>query len=281
MTSPSTGARDELHQRLGEMARRVRRHIITATRDGKSGHPGTSLSCTDLLVALYGHLLHHDPNRPDWPERDRFVLSKGHGAPALYGVLAECGYLPASELSTLRHIDSRLQGHVDMHKLPGIEASTGSLGHGLSLALGMALALRLDGNPARVVTILGDGECQEGEVWEAAMAAAHYKAGRLVALVDRNRLQIDGPTEDVMALGDIATKFRAFGWRVVEIDGHDFGQILSELQEAMSHEAVGLPTCLVAHTVKGKGVSFMENVVKWHGTAPSADEASQALAELA
>jgi transketolase len=272
---------EDLYQSLVERARRVRRHVITSTRDGKSGHPGTSLSCTDLLVALYFHLLRHDVKKPDWPERDRFVLSKGHGAPALYGVLAECGYLPVEELATLRHIDSRLQGHVDMHRLPGVEASTGSLGHGLSLALGMTLALRLDGNPARVVALLGDGECQEGEIWEAAMAAAHYRAGRLVAIVDRNRLQIDGPTEEVMALGDVATKFRAFGWRVIEIDGHDFHQILPELQEAMAQESVGVPTCIVAHTTKGKGVSFMENVVKWHGTAPSAEEASKALAELA
>jgi len=273
---PAAASRAELVER----ARAVRRHIITSTRDGKSGHPGTSLSCTDILVALYFAHLRHDPRRPDWPERDRFVLSKGHGAPALYGVLAEAGYLDPAELSTLRKVNSRLQGHVDMHKVPGIEASTGSLGHGLAIAHGMALSLRLDHNPGRVYALLGDGECQEGEVWEAAMAAAHYKTGNLTAIIDRNGLQIDGPTEEVMALGDVGDKFRAFGWRVLTIDGHDFDQILGALKEAASNPLVAPPTCIVAKTVKGKGVSFMENVVKWHGTAPSPEEAEVALKEL-
>ena len=273
---PAAASRAELVER----ARAVRRHIITATRDGKSGHPGTSLSCTDILVALYFAHLRHDPRRPDWPERDRFVLSKGHGAPALYGVLAEAGYLDPAELSTLRKVNSRLQGHVDMHKVPGIEASTGSLGHGLAIAHGMALSLRLDHNPGRVYALLGDGECQEGEVWEAAMAAAHYKTGNLTAIIDRNGLQIDGPTEEVMALGDVGDKFRAFGWRVLTVDGHDFDQILGALKEAASNPLVAPPTCIVAKTVKGKGVSFMENVVKWHGTAPSPEEAEVALKEL-
>jgi transketolase len=273
---PAAASRAELVER----ARAVRRHIITSTRDGKSGHPGTSLSCTDILVALYFAHLRHDPRRPDWPERDRFVLSKGHGAPALYGVLAEAGYLDPAELSTLRKVNSRLQGHVDMHKVPGIEASTGSLGHGLAIAHGMALSLRLDHNPGRVYALLGDGECQEGEVWEAAMAAAHYKTGNLTAIIDRNGLQIDGPTEEVMALGDVGDKFRAFGWRVLTVDGHDFDQILGALKEAASNPLVAPPTCIVAKTVKGKGVSFMENVVKWHGTAPSPEEAEVALKEL-
>ncbi|MBO9541201.1 transketolase [bacterium] len=274
---PQTSAR---YAELAERARATRRHIITMVRDGKSGHPGTSLSCTDILVALYFAHMRHDPKRPDWAERDRFVLSKGHGAPGLYAVMVEAGYIDPSELTTLRKINTRLQGHVDMHKIPGIEASTGSLGHGLSLAHGMALALRMDGSDSRVYTLLGDGECQEGQVWEAAMSAAHYKTGNLVAIVDRNGLQIDGPTEKVMALGDVAEKFRAFGWNVLEIDGHDFGQILEALDKAKASPMVGQPTCIVAKTVKGKGVSYMENVVKWHGTAPSAEEAEIALKEL-
>lgn len=276
-TIPQPSAR---YAELAERARAARRHIITMVRDGKSGHPGTSLSCTDLLVALYFAHMRHDPKRPDWADRDRFVLSKGHGAPGLYAVLVEAGYLDPAELTTLRRINTRLQGHVDMHKIPGIEASTGSLGHGLSLAHGMALALRLDGRDSRVYALLGDGECQEGQVWEAAMAAAHYKTGNLVAIVDRNGLQIDGPTEKVMALGDVAEKFRAFGWNVLEIDGHDFEQILGALETAKASPAFSKPTCIVAKTVKGKGVSFMENVVKWHGTAPSAEEAEIALKEL-
>ncbi|HEY9899277.1 MAG TPA: transketolase [Pantanalinema sp.] len=276
-TIPQTSAR---HAELAERARAARRHIITMIRDGKSGHPGTSLSCTDLMVALYFAHMRHDPKRPDWADRDRFVLSKGHGAPGLYAVLVEAGYLDAGELTTLRQIGTRLQGHVDMHKIPGIEASTGSLGHGLSLAHGMALALRMDGRDSRVYALLGDGECQEGQVWEAAMAAAHYKTGNLIAIVDRNGLQIDGPTEKVMALGDVGEKFRAFGWNVIEIDGHDFDSILLALDKAKATPMLGQPTCIVAKTVKGKGVSFMENVVKWHGTAPSADEAEIALKEL-
>lgn len=271
----------QLLESLQRRARQVRRHVITATRDARSGHPGSSLSCTDLLVALYFAHLRHDPANPHWSERDRFVLSKGHAAPALYGVLAEAGYLDPGELSTLRRLGTRLQGHVDMHRIEGIEASTGSLGHGLAIAHGMALALRLDESPCRVYALLGDGECQEGEVWEAAMAAAHYQTGHLCAIIDRNGLQIDGPTETVMALGDVAAKFRSFGWKVLEIDGHDFVAILGALREAAAAPRVAPPTCLVARTIKGKGVSFMENVVKWHGTPPSAAEAERALQELA
>lgn len=265
---------------LETLARQVRRHVITAVRDGKSGHPGSSLSCVDLLVTLYFGVLRHDPAQPDWPARDRLVLSKGHAAPALYAVLAAAGYLDPVELSTLRALGTRLQGHVDMHRIPGIEASTGSLGHGLALAHGMALGLRLDGSDARAYAILGDGECQEGEVWEAAMAAAHHQSGHLIAIVDRNMLQIDGPTEEVMALGDVGAKFRAFGWRVLEVDGHDLRALQAAFADAGRTPVVGPPTCIVARTIKGKGVSYMENVVKWHGTPPSPEEAELALREL-
>lgn len=276
MTTALTHSPEE----LTAIAKRVRRNIITSTRDAKSGHPGSSLSCADLLTALYFGHLRHDPRNPQWEGRDRFVMSKGHASPGLYGVLAEAGYFDRAELSTFRAIDSRLQGHPDMHKLPGVETSTGSLGHGLSYALGMALALRLDKSDARVYALLGDGECQEGQVWEAAMAAAHHKAGNLTAIVDRNGLQIDGPTEDVMSLEPFADKWRAFGWRVVPIDGHDFPQILSALAETRVQPVVGQPTLILAKTVKGKGVSFMENQVKWHGTAPNAEQAEAALKEL-
>ena len=276
MTTALTHSPEE----LTAIATRIRRHIITSVRDAKSGHPGTSLSCTDLLTALYFGHMRHDPQNPTWAGRDRFVMSKGHGSPGLYGTLAEAGYLDPSELSTFRAINSRLQGHPDMHKLPGVETSTGSLGHGLSYALGMALALRLGASESRVYALLGDGECQEGQVWEAAMAAAHHKAGNLTAIVDRNGLQIDGPTEDVMSLEPFADKWRAFGWRVVSIDGHDFPQILSALAESRQQPIHGQPTLILAKTVKGKGVSFMENQVKWHGTAPNAEQAEAALKEL-
>jgi len=276
MTTALTHSPEE----LTAIATRIRRNIITSVRDAKSGHPGTSLSCADLLTALYFGHMRHDPQNPHWDGRDRFVMSKGHGSPGLYGTLAEAGYLPVSELSTFRAINSRLQGHPDMHKLPGVETSTGSLGHGLSYALGMALALRLDASESRVYALLGDGECQEGQVWEAAMAAAHHKAGNLTAIVDRNGLQIDGPTEQVMGLEPFADKWRAFGWRVVEIDGHDYPQILAALTESRQQPVHGQPTLILANTVKGKGVSFMENQVKWHGTAPNAEQAEAALKEL-
>ncbi len=276
MTTALTHSPEE----LTAIATRIRRNIITSVRDAKSGHPGSSLSATDLLTALYFGHMRHDPQNPRWEGRDRFVMSKGHASPGLYGTLAEAGYLEVSELSTFRAINSRLQGHPDMHKLPGVETSTGSLGHGLSYALGMALALRLDASESRVYALLGDGECQEGQVWEAAMAASHHKAGNLTAIIDRNGLQIDGPTEDVMSLEPFADKWRAFGWRVVAIDGHDFPQILSALAESREQPVLGQPTLILAKTVKGKGVSFMENQVKWHGTAPNAEQAEAALKEL-
>ncbi|MHB8945465.1 MAG: transketolase [Bacillota bacterium] len=257
-----------------EKARDIRRHIIEMIAAAKSGHPGGSLSATDILSALYFRVMRIDPARPDWPDRDRFVLSKGHGAPALYATLAERGYFPVEELKTLRRLHSRLQGHPDMRKTPGVEASTGSLGQGLSMANGMALAGRLDGRDWRVYVLLGDGECEEGQVWEAAMAASHYRLDSVTAFLDYNGLQIDGPIEKVMSPNPLPEKWRAFGWHVVEIDGHDFTQILGAVEEAKKTK--GRPTMIVARTVKGKGVSFMENEADWHGKAPSPEQAEQA-----
>ncbi|MEW6458188.1 MAG: transketolase [Bacillota bacterium] len=264
---------------LTEKAREIRRHIIRMLAEAGSGHPGGSLSAADIVTALYFKEMRLDPARPDWPDRDRFVLSKGHAAPVLYAALAERGYFPVEELATLRKLGSRLQGHPDMRKLPGVEMSTGSLGQGLSAANGMALAARLDGRDYRVYALLGDGECQEGQVWEAAMAAAHYALESLTAIVDFNGLQIDGPVSEVMSPEPIPDKWRAFGWHVLEVDGHDFRQILVALEKARSTR--GRPTAIVARTVKGKGVSFMEHGVDWHGVAPKGDQVTRALEELA
>lgn len=263
---------------LARVARRVRRHIVRMIAGAGSGHPGGSLSCADILVTLYFRVLRVDPRRPQWPDRDRFVLSKGHACPALYAVLAERGFFPLDELWTLRRLGSSLQGHPDMRKTPGVEASTGSLGQGLSVALGMALAGRLDGAPWRVYVLLGDGEIQEGQVWEAAMAAAHYGVDNLTAILDWNGLQIDGPNDEVMTVRPVADKWRAFGWEVTEIDGHRFDEILEALRWARSVR--GKPAIILARTVKGRGVSFMEGQVDWHGKAPSPAQAEQALAEL-
>jgi len=267
------------HVELARMCQAMRRDIVEMLAASGSGHPGGSLSAVEIVATLYGVVMRHDPSDPKMPDRDRFVLSKGHAAPVLYAGLAESGYLPREELLTLRKLDSRLQGHPDMRKLPGVEVSTGSLGQGLSLACGMALALRLDGDlDPTVYCLLGDGELQEGQVWEAAMAAAHYKLSNLVAIVDLNGLQIDGPTCDVMDLGDVREKFAAFGWTVIGCDGHS----LSELAAAFSAaDAATRPAVIVARTVKGRGVSFMENLCGWHGRAPDAAEAAQALEELA
>jgi transketolase len=220
-----------------------------------------------------------DPARPDWPDRDRFVLSKGHAAPILYAVLAEKGYFPVEDLKTLRKIGSHLQGHPDSTKTPGVEVPTGSLGQGLSLANGMALAAKMDGRDYRVYALLGDGELEEGMVWEAAMTSAHYKLDNLVAIVDNNNLQIDGDVREVMGVDDIALRFRSFGWYALDIDGHDLSQIMAALRLARGNK--GQPTVIVAHTVKGKGVSFMENQVGWHGNAPSKEQTEAALVELA
>ena len=264
--------------RLREIAARMRVDIIEMLAQAGSGHPGGSLSVVEVLTCLFFSRMRHDPRRPDWPERDRLVLSKGHAVPALYAVLAEAGYFPRDELSTLRRLGSRLQGHPVSTALPGIEACTGSLGQGLSIAQGMALASRLDGGRFHVYCILGDGESQEGQVWEAAMSAAHFKVDALTVVLDYNRGQIDGPVAQVMDLEPVADKWRAFGWNVLEVDGHDIPQLLGALDQARATR--GQPSFIVAHTVKGKGVSFMEHHIGWHGMAPNREQAEKALAEL-
>ena len=267
----------ELERRANEM----RSDIVRMIAEAGSGHPGGSLSCADILAALYfGGVLDHDPERPDWEERDRFILAKGHAAPALYAVLAQAGYFPREELLTLRKLGTRLQGHPDSNLVPGVEVSTGSLGQGLSVAAGAAAGLKLDGKPQSVFALLGDGECQEGQVWEAAMFAAHRNLDNLVAVVDRNCLQIDGDTADVCDPGDLAAKFQAFGWDAREVDGHDMAALVEALAAAKADRA-GRPHALIARTVKGKGVSFMENQAGWHGKAPNAEQMETALAELA
>jgi transketolase len=263
---------------LEATAREIRRDIIRMTYMAGSGHPGGSLSVTDLLTALLFREMRIDPERPAWPERDRLVLSKGHAAPALYAALAHRGFLPREELLTLRRLGSRLQGHADRGKLPCVEASTGCLGQGIGMAVGMALDARLAGRTHYVYAILGDGECQAGPTWEALMAGGHYRLARLVVLLDRNGLETDGPTESIMGIEPIAEKFRAFRYRTIEIDGHDFPQILGALAEA--RRATDGPTAIVARTVKGKGVSFMEGKSAWHGKPPSKSEAERALADL-
>jgi len=265
---------------LAHLSQAMRRDIVEMIHAAGSGHPGGSLSAVEILATLYGSVMRHDPADPRLPDRDRFVLSKGHAAPVLYAALAETGYFPREELLTLRKLGSRLQGHPDMRKLPGIEVSTGSLGQGLALANGMALALRLDGTvEPTVFCLLGDGELQEGSVWEAAMASAHHGLDNLVAIVDLNGLQIDGPTCEVMDLGNVPEKFAAFGWTVMTCDGHAVAELYDALTRAKAH--VGGPIVIVARTMKGRGVSFMENLCDWHGKAPNADECARALVELA
>lgn len=265
---------------LARIANDMRIDIVRSIASAGSGHPGGSLSCIDILAVLYfGGVLDHDPTDPGKPDRDRFILSKGHAAPALYAALAHAGYFPVEELASLRKLGSRLQGHPDSNLLPGVEVSTGSLGQGLSISAGTACGLKLDGSPATVFTVLGDGECQEGQVWEAAMFAAHRSLDNLVAIVDRNGLQIDGPCEDVCDLGDVRAKFEAFGWDAREVDGHDLDALRAALLEAKASRA-GKPHALVARTVKGKGVSFMENSCGWHGKAPNAEQLADALDDL-
>jgi len=263
---------------MEEMAKRLRRHIISMIGKAGSGHPGGSLSSVEIATALYFKVLRHKPSDPQWPDRDRFILSKGHAAPLLYATLAECGYFPTDELLTLRQMDSHLQGHTDRTLTPGVEMTAGALGQGLSFAIGIALAARLNSQKHRVYVLMGDGECDEGQVWEAAMSAAHYKTDNLVAIVDNNGLQIDGWNCDVMNLDPFTEKWQAFGWNVIEVDGHDLTRLIDAFDRAKL--AKGQPTVIIAHTIKGKGVSFMENNADFHGKAPNAEEVEIALKEL-
>ncbi len=263
---------------MGAIAKRLRRHIITMIGKAGSGHPGGSLSAVEILTALYFKLLRHKPLDPNWPDRDRFILSKGHAAPVLYATLAECGYFPVAELLTLRQMDSRLQGHTDRTLTPGVEMSSGALGQGLSFAIGVALAGRLNSQDYRVYVLLGDGECDEGQVWEGAMSAAHFKVDNLVAIVDNNGQQIGGWNRDVMNLDPFPAKWQAFGWKVIEVDGHSVPQLTQAFDE--TKKIKGQPTVIIAHTIKGKGVSFMENNPDFHGKAPNAIEVEIALKEL-
>ncbi|WP_419725846.1 transketolase [Terrisporobacter petrolearius] len=266
------------HKGLNEITNVIRKDIVSMICKSKSGHPGGSLSAVEILTALYFDQMNIDPTNPKMEDRDRFVLSKGHAAPALYATLAERGYFEKEELNKLRKLGSMLQGHPDMKKIPGVEMSTGSLGQGFSVACGMAMAAKLDNAPWNVYALLGDGEAQEGIIWEAAMSAAHYKLDNMIAFLDYNGLQIDGEVESVMSINPIEDKFRTFGWNVITIDGHDFDQIFAALD--MAKDTVDKPTMIIAKTVKGKGVSFMENQASWHGSAPSEEQLEQALSEL-
>jgi transketolase len=265
---------------LQQIAKRVRREIIEMIGAAKSGHPGGSLSAVEILVELFFDQMRIDPHNPAMPDRDRFILSKGHAAPVLYAVMAEAGYAetPLDQLNTLRKFGSVYQGHPDVRFIHALEASTGSLGEGLSLAVGMGLAARLDGGKSRTYCMLGDGEIQEGQVWEAAMSGAFHKLDNIVAIVDNNGIQLDGFVKDIMDVAPLADKWRAFGWHTIELNGNDAEAVRKAFEEAAATK--GKPTCLVAHTIKGKGVSFMENNPKFHGTAPTADEVKLALQEL-
>ncbi|MEF8873780.1 MAG: transketolase, partial [Candidatus Thermoplasmatota archaeon] len=253
-------------------------HIVKITHEAGSGHPGGSLSSTDILTALYFELMEHRPDEPDWPKRDRLVLSKGHAAPALYGVLAEAGYFPVEELMTLRKLGSRLQGHPHVKATPGVDASTGSLGQGISIAAGMALAAKLNRESYRVFAICGDGEIQSGQIWEAAMFSSHNNLDNLIVFLDRNNLQIDGSTEEVNSIEPIISKWNSFGWHVLEIEGHDMNQIVDAVQRA--EKVHGQPTMIIAHTIKGKGVPFMEGSLAFHGKAADDEQLETALKAL-
>jgi transketolase len=263
---------------LNQKAKQTRKDILEMIAAAASGHPGGSLSATDIIVTLYYHKMNHNPKNPKWPDRDRFVLSKGHCCPALYSVLARSGYFPVSKLNGLRKIGSMLQGHPNMKSTPGIEMSTGSLGQGLSVANGIALAGKLDKKSYNVYCMVGCGESQEGQIWEAAMTAAHYKLDNIIGIQDNNRLQIDGFTDCVKCIDPITEKWRAFGWHAIEINGHDFNEIIAALDEA--DKIKNKPTMIVANTIKGKGISFMEDKVGWHGKAPSKEQLKEALEEL-
>ena len=263
---------------LQKIANSIRKDIVTEVYSANSGHPGGSLSIADVLTYLYFEKMNVKVDDPKWADRDRFVLSKGHASPAIYATLAEKGFFPKDELVKFRNVESILQGHPDMKHIPGVDMSTGSLGQGISTAVGMALAGKIDKKDYRVYSILGDGEIEEGQVWEAAMAGAHYKLDNLTAFVDYNGLQIDGNITDVMNPEPIADKFAAFGWNVISVDGHDHEQIKNAIETAKTVK--GKPTMVVCHCVKGKGVSFMENNYAWHGTAPNQEQRDQAISEL-
>ncbi|MGN1196231.1 MAG: transketolase [Acetatifactor sp.] len=262
---------------LQKQANEVRKGIVTAVHSAKAGHPGGSLSAADIFTYLYFEEMNIDPKNPDMEDRDRFVLSKGHTAPGLYSALANRGFFPVEDLKTLRHLGSYLQGHPCIH-IPGVDMSSGSLGQGISAAVGMALGAKLGGKDYRVYTLLGDGEIQEGQVWEAAMLAAHRKLDNLCVIVDNNNLQIDGPIDEVCSPYPIDKKFEAFNFHVINVDAHDFDALRAAFDEAKNTK--GMPTCIVAHSVKGKGVSFMENNVAWHGTAPNDEQYAVAMADL-
>lgn len=270
---------EETVAELERQALAIRRDIIRMIHASQSGHPGGSLSSTDIVTALYFHFMRVDPQNPDWPDRDRFVLSKGHACPVWYSALAERGFFPVDELLTLRRIDGRLQGHPDMLKTPGVDITTGSLGQGLSAGVGMALGLKHDGRDARVYVIIGDGELNEGQIWEAAMAAAKFNLDNLMAFVDYNNLQLDGWCHEIMPIEPVVDKWRAFNWEVFEIDGHDMRQIVDTIDRAQ--QVSGKPSVIIAHTIKGKGVSYMEDECGWHGKAPNDQEFEQAMIELA
>jgi transketolase len=263
---------------LEQMAVTIRCDIIDMICTAAAGHPGGSLSAADVVTALYFRVMRIDPKNPDWPDRDRFILSKGHACPVWYAALAERGYFDKSHLKTLRQMGSILQGHPDMRKTPGIDMTTGSLGHGLSAGLGMALSGKLQQKDYHVFVIIGDGESQEGSIWEASMAAPNFKLDNLTAILDYNHLQNDYSVDDIMPIHPAVDKWQAFGWHVLDIDGHDMAQVVQALEEAKAHQ--GAPTMIVANTVKGKGVSYMENVCEWHGRAPCQEEADRALEEL-
>ncbi len=263
---------------LRAIAREVRKDILKMTTNANSGHPGGSMSAADIIVTLYYYKMRHNPENPKWEKRDRFVLSKGHVCPALYSVLARTGYFPIEKLMEFRKLGGMLQGHPSMDTTPGIEISTGSLGHGIGAAVGMAIALKLDKSDSKVYCMVGDGEIQEGSVWEAAMSASHYNLDNLVVIVDNNNLQIDGPVDEVMSIYPTMEKWKAFGWHTIEINGHDFEEIKRALDEADNVKYK--PTMILAKTVKGKGVSFMENRAEWHGKALSPEQLKEALKEL-
>ena len=262
--------------RLTEISKNTRKLILETVAEAGSGHPGGSLSAVEILVTLYFYKMKHDPKNPSWEDRDRFILSKGHASPLLFSILAQAGYFPIEELKTFRKINSRLQGHPDF-KAPGVEYPGGSLGIGLSVAVGMALAARLDNKSHRIYTLLGDGELQEGQVWEAALTAAKYRLDKLTAIVDRNGIQQDGLTEQIMPLEPLAAKWKAFNWNVIQIDGYNFEQIINALGKA--ENTINRPTVIIAHTTKGKGVSFMEWSPEWHGKAPKKESLEKIIKE--